>query len=221
MRDLLARLGLRHTKTGGRVQGRALDRPRLRSMILRRDPRVLVARRIERHSDLFMGVVIDCSGSMSSGDNIGRAKLFGVLLAEAVRGLPGVDARFFGFTDSVIYDCGTADRCAVPALETSGGNNDAAALAHAARVARSSRRSAKLLVMISDGLPTECSVDALRGLVRQLSTRGGMVCAQVALRPLEEEAFPHYVELLDEDPSDAVRRFGVTVARLVRRALGR
>ena len=64
----------------------------------------------------------------------------------------------------------------------SGGNNDAAALYHAATAARQSRRKAKVLVMISDGLPTECSIDALRSLVVNLTKRRNIVCAQVAVR---------------------------------------
>ena len=58
------------------------------------------------------------SGSMSAGQNIERAKKFGVMIAEAVRPLRGVDARFFGFTDSEIFDAGDAQACDVTALRT-------------------------------------------------------------------------------------------------------
>jgi hypothetical protein len=156
---------------------------------------------------------------MQTGENIEKAKLFGVLLAEAARGLDGIDVRLFGFTDQTIYDAGDAGRCAVHGLLAAGGNNDAAGLWHAAQAALTSRRKAKLLVMISDGLPTECSVAALRGLVRQLGVRLKMCCAQVAVRPLEEVCFPNYVLLEESDPGKSVRRFGAIVARLVRKAL--
>ena len=39
---------------------------------------------------------------------------------------------------------------------------------------------------MSDGLPTECTVAALRGLVRQLGQRERMVCAQVAVQALQD-----------------------------------
>jgi len=162
--------------------------------------------------------VIDCSGSMT-GDNIARAKRFGVLVAEAARGLPGVDARFFGFTDRVIYEAGDAQRCAVTSLSANGGNNDAAALDHVAQVAAKSQRRAKLLVMVSDGLPTECSVAALKGVVHQLSRRYAMCCAQVAVRELDERCFPHYVVLDDANLDLSVRRFGDLIGRLVGRAI--
>jgi hypothetical protein len=147
-----------------------------------------------------------------------RAHLFAALIAEAARGLQGIDARFFGFTDEVIYDAGTASQCAVAQLEPEGGNNDAAALWYVSRVALASRRSARLLVMISDGSPTECSVESLRTLVKKL-TAGGIACAQVAVQPIEEVCFPDYVLVDDADLSDAVGRFGRVVARLVRRVV--
>jgi hypothetical protein len=153
------------------------------------------------------------------GASMERAHAFGVLLAEAVRGLPGVDLRIWGFDDHVIFDAGDARRPAVTSLAPGGGNNDAAGLWHAARVAMTSPRKAKVLVMISDGLPTECSVAALRALVTRLTRRHHLSCAQVAVRPLEEQCFPQYVEIGDENLDAAVRRFGTIVASLVGRTL--
>ena len=219
LRAFLDDLGLRWQPQHARIQGRAIDRTRLRSLVTRNDPRILMAREPVRRTDLFLGTLIDCSGSMSVGDNIHRAQRFAMLIAEAVRPLPGVEARFFGFTDSTIYDAGDANDCGITGLEAGGGNNDAAALLHAANVAAASLKRAKLLVMISDGLPTECSVAALRGLVTTLTRRKGVVCAQVAVRKLEEECFPHYVVLDDEQPDHAVARFGRMIADLARRSL--
>src|SRR5262249_9611060 len=211
LRAMLDDLGLRWEPAKARTQGRALDRSRLRSLVTHGDPRILIARTPVRRTDLFLGTVIDCSGSMQLGQNIERARRFGVLVAEAVRPLPGVEARFFGFTSSAIYDAGSPDDCGVVALKADGGNNDAAALFHVASVAAASRRRARVLVMISDGLPTECSVAALRGLVRQLSRRRNIMCAQVAVRPLEAVCFPHYVVLADTQPDVA----GPSVSRVV------
>ena len=73
--------------------------------------------------------------------------------------------------------------------------------------------------MISDGLPTECSLPALRGLVTKLTKRKGIVCAQVAVRALEEVCFPHYVVLDDSQLDVAVARFGRMIGDLARRSL--
>jgi hypothetical protein len=219
MRRYLAELGLTLRPQRMRLSGKSFDRTRVQALTTRGDPRVLIAREHRIVTDLFLGIVIDCSGSMQTGENIEKAKRFGVLLAEAARGLEGIDVRVLGFTDSVIYDAGDSGRCAAHGLHAGGGNNDAAGLWHAAQAALGSRRKAKLLVMISDGLPTECSVAALRGLVKRLTLRFKMCCAQVAVRPLEEICFPNYVLLEESDPGKSVRRFGAVVARLVRKAL--
>jgi len=221
LRAFLDDLGLRWDPHHARLRGRALDRTRLRALVTRNDPRILVAREPTRRTDLFLGTIVDCSGSMQAGDNIQRARKFAILIAEAVRPLAGVEARFFGFTDSVIYDAGDSQTCDVTGLEAGGGNNDAAALLHAANVAAGSPKRARVLVMISDGLPTECSVAALRGLVTQLTRRRGLVCAQVAVRKLEEECFPHHVLLDDDEPDVAIARFGRMIADLARRSLAR
>jgi hypothetical protein len=212
-------LGLGLARDKGRLQGHHLDQTRIRNLVLKGDPRLMIARKMTRLTDLFLGVAIDCSGSMA-GNNLVRARTFGILLAEALSGQRGVDLRLFGFTDKVIYDAGDARRCAVESLESSDGNNDAAALWHVYRVARASRRKAKLLVMISDGLPTECTVVALKALVQRL-TRWGVCAAQVAVQPLSEICFPHYVLLNDENFDVAVRKFGEVVMRLVGAALGK
>jgi len=216
LRRFLETLGLSRVTLRRRTSGSAVDRAALPGAITRGDPRILIARRTVLRADLFLGVVIDCSGSMSVAGSMTRAQLFAALIAEAARGLDGIDARFFGFTDTVIYDAGTAERCAVAALDPDGGNNDAAALWYVSRVAMASRRSARLLVMISDGAPTECSVSALRALVSRL-TAGGIACAQVAVQPIQDVCFPDYVLVDDEDLSDAVARFGRVIARLVRK----
>ncbi len=219
LRAHLDDLGLRWEPMRARTQGRALDRTRLRALVTRNDPRILVARNPVRRTDLFLGTLIDCSGSMQAGNNIDRARRFAILVAEAVRALPGVEARFFGFTDSVIYDAGTAADCGVVALESNGGNNDAAALYHAANVAMASTKRARVLVMISDGLPTECSTVALKDLVTQLTRRRNIVCAQVAVRKLDEVCFPNYVVLDDSELDAAVAKFGRMIGDLARRSL--
>jgi len=142
--------------------------------------------------------------------------MFGVLVAEAVRDLPGVEARFFGFTHRTIFDAGDGGRCAVTSMKADGGNNDAAALYHAARVASASPRRTRVLVMISDGLPTECSTAALRALVKNLGRRG-YICAQVAVHPLEEICFPNYVLLDNKNLDQSVARFGELIMKLVSR----
>jgi hypothetical protein len=219
MRRFLEALGLTYEPQRMRVQGRRFDPTRTEALVLRGDPRILIARELRVNTDLFIGIVVDCSGSMHAQGRIEKAKHFGVLLSEAGRSVRGVDVRVFGFTDTVIYDAGDARHCGAHGLVADGGNNDAAALWYVAQVARASRRRAKLVVMISDGLPTECSVAALRGVVTRATTKMGICCAQIAVAKLAEVCFPHHVLLEGDDVGAAVRSFGGVVARLVRRAM--
>ncbi len=219
LRTFFEELGIQRAPVRFRTSGTRLDRARLSRLVLLSDPRVLTARQPRFDTDLFLGLLVDCSGSMQAVDNIIKARRFAVLVAEAAKGLPGIDVRVFGFTDSVLYDAGDARRCAAASLEAGGGNNDAGALLHLAEVAKHSRRRAKLLVMVSDGLPTDCSAQALTDLVKHLEKREHMVLAQVAVRPLEEQCFTHYVRLDEGDSNQVVRRFGETIARLVSKAL--
>jgi Mg-chelatase subunit ChlD len=219
LRHFLKKLGIGFEQQRLRLSGKSFDRTRARAVVLKGDPRMLIARELRVRTDLFIGVVVDCSGSMSHNGNIEKAKLFGTLLAESARNNPGVDVRLFGFTDKVVYDAGHANRCAVHALQAGGGNNDAAGLWHAALAAKASRRRAKLLVMVSDGAPTECTVTALRALVTRLTKRMKMCCAQVAVCPLEHQCFPNYILLDDANVEASVRRFGAVMAKLVQQAL--
>jgi len=220
LRRFFAGLGLTAEPVRPRLHGRLLDRTRLAALAARGEPRVMIARRFAPRTDLFIGVAIDCSGSMSEAERFPTAVVFGELLAEAVRGLAGIELRVIGFNDKQIFDAGTAAACAAHGLEVGGGNNDAAALWHLANLALASHRRNALLIMISDGLPTECSVAALRKLVTVLTRRFRMACAQVAVAPIEAVCFPTFLEVESLEITVAARQFGRLVARLVKRMPG-
>ena len=219
LRAYLENLGVQWVPQSGRLSGKRIDRSRLLPLVTRHDPRVLKIQERRQQTDLFLGVAIDCSGSMQYEENMDKARLCGVMLAEAVKNLRGLDLKIIGFTDCVIYDAGDAEHPAVSGLDAGGGNNDAAALWHLAQIAKLSRRKTRLLVMISDGLPTECSCEALRKLAEDLTRRERMCCAQLAVRPLEEILFPHYTVVQHDDLAATVRDFGKTIVRLVGTAM--
>lgn len=219
LREFLKDLGRSHQSDRFRISGARFDSSRAAALVLRSDPRVMMSRKLKRANDLFLAVLVDCSGSMD-GERLERAKLFATLVSEATRGMSGIDLRHFGFTHDTIFEAGDAVRCGVHGLHSSGGNNDAGALWHAAKAAFRSKRRAKVLVMISDGSPSDCSVAALRNLVHKLSHKHRMVCAQVAVAPLTDICFPYYVTLDPADWRESVRRFGTIIASLVTKALG-
>lgn len=214
LRAHLERVGIVEVSEPGCRRGRRVDLATARraGVVLR--PDVLVHRREEQRADLYITVLIDRSGSMS-GEKLERAKRFGMLLVEAARGIRGIDGHVCAF-DSATFDIlGDLRRHAIGALSAEGGNNDAAALATAVDLALASRRSRRAIVMISDGLPADCTLAALRDQVALATTRG-ILCAQVAVSPLPAIAFPHFVDLSSCQPDEAVDRFGRLLVELSR-----
>ena len=222
LRRFLGELGLGQAEAERSLVGRRADPAALRTLAINSDPHVLVGREDASGADLFLGLAIDCSSSMCAGDSMDRAISFGVLLLEAAKGLPGLSCRAMGFDDSILYDLGGPGSTSVAGLTPGGGNNDAAALLHLAHLAELSRKSRKFLIMISDGYPTACSLEALRTLVRLLGQRYRLVCAQVAVAGMDEErsAFPHFTDLSRAARSTSVRQFGRLLQRLVARQCG-
>lgn len=211
VRRILARLSRAPELVGGRLAGHRIDRRALRTRIPLRDPRLVAAWNASVRRPVGLGVLIDCSGSME-GPPFTWAVEFGRLLAQTAAGLHGMEARFWGFNHDTIYDAGTAGSCGVASLRAEGGNNDAAALLHAARQLPEGQGS--MLVMVSDGSPTACSVPALRALVRRLE-RDGYACVHVALRrcPDSENCFRRTLWANDQRPVEALGRLGTLIER--------
>ena len=85
-RRFLEALGVTLEPARFRLRGRRFDAARALAVVTRGDPRMLVAREPRIRTDLYLGVIIDCSGSMQTRDNIEKARLFGIRLAEAAKG---------------------------------------------------------------------------------------------------------------------------------------
>jgi uncharacterized protein YegL len=213
LRMYLERLGSTTIEEFAVRRGSRLDILQARKIVFRPTANLLVHVRDEYRPDLYLGVLIDRSGSMD-GEKIKRAKAFAILLAESARGLPGISGHVNAFDDDTFYQLGDFRHCAVAALESDGGNNDAGALHKAAKLALRSGKKHRLIVMISDGSPTECTVEALKALVHKLTRQYGIVCAQVAVETMEAIAFPHFVDLSQYPLDEAVSRFGRLLMRL-------
>jgi hypothetical protein len=222
LRADLAVLGSALADLPGHRTGRRLDPSRGVRLATLRDPAVLVGLEERPAPDLFVGLAIDASGSMMTGDRMERAQAFAVLLLEAVRRLDGLGAQAIAFTDAAIMDLGGPGRTSVASLEPGGGNNDAAALAHLGHLALASGYARRVLVMISDGFPSECSLASLSALVRLLTRLHRCACVQVAVAELEADrvAFPHFVDLTRHSFDGAVMAFGRMLRRLVWREFG-
>jgi len=215
MRTFFAHLAMRQTDEYGHRKGHRLDVARARTSLVKRELNVLVGAREEFLPDAYVGILIDRSGSMR-GEKLELATAFGALVAESLRALPGLAGHVNAFDGDTFYRLGDFRRSAVASLTADDGNNDSGGLARAAELALASRKHNKLLVMISDGSPAECTFESLKNLVERLSHNHGIVCAQVAVEHLEEIAFPHYIDLSRCLLEEAVFRFGTMLMRLTR-----
>jgi hypothetical protein len=165
-------------------------------------------------ASVHIEVGIDCSGSMA-GQHIELAKRFGLLIEESVRGVRGITAHFWGFTDRTIYDCGTPGQSRVSGLRANGGNNDSAMLWHMYQSAASSGKELRILLMVSDGNPTECSWGSLHNLVCRLEM-AGFVPVQIAVSTITNPAFERYfVDLVGQPMASAIIEFGRLLLSLV------
>ncbi len=207
LRGYLERLGTRWIDEHAARRGRRLDLARARAAIHTRSPNMLIFTKEVQQPNAYMGILIDRSGSMT-GNEIGLAKSFATLLAESARGLRGIDGHINAFDHNTFYRLGDFQRHAVGALSAGGGNNDAGGLQRAADLALRSGRRNKLLIMVSDGSPTACSVESLKALVHALHRDYQISCVQVGVSAIDHVAFPRFVDVSSYSFDEAVARFG-------------
>jgi HEAT repeat protein len=216
LRPYLERLGRREIEEFASLRGQRLDVAQARRVIYSRRPNLLVSAREVSSADTYLGILIDSSGSMAGG-KIERAKAFGTLLAESAKGIRGIEGHVNAFDNDTFYLLGDFRRHTTASLRAGGGNNDSGALARAADLALASAMRRKILIMISDGSPAECTFESLKYLVDRLTRRWGIICAQVAVEKLPAIAFPHYVDLSAYPLPEAVTRFGRLIIQLTGR----
>ena len=195
-------------------RGRRLDVAAVRRTAFRPDINILVHADEIHAPNAYIGLLIDRSGSMAQDGKIELARRFGVLLAEAAKGIPGLAGHVNAFDHATLYDLGGFSHNAIARLEPGGGNNDAGGLQRAAELALASGKQRRLVILASDGSPTECTVTALRGLVENLHRRHGVRCVQIALAPLEHATFPHYVDVSALPMAQAVKLFARMLIRI-------
>ena len=215
LRAYLERLGRQTVEEYASSRGRRVDVAQVRKAAFIPRPNLLVFPRDEIAPDAYIGILIDRSGSMR-GEKLERAKAFGALVAESARGLRGIDGHVNAFDGDTFHVLGGFERNAIASLTADEGNNDAGGLARSAEMALRSCKRNKLLIMVSDGSPSECTLDSLKNLVAHLTRNCGIVCAQAAVDEMEGIAFPHYVDLSQYSFDEAVARFGNLLMELTR-----
>jgi len=145
---------------------------------------------------------------------LGRARSLAVLLAECLRECPNVESVFVGYNQGV-YPCGDHDDHAIGSLVPSGKTNESAALSHLRGHFHSPRRR-KLVLVLSDGLPTDCSVTSVCHLVRSLEKEAGVRFVYGALSGVEHPAYRRRVDLTGAIGPGLVRGLGKVLGAMLR-----
>ncbi len=212
LRDSLRRCGYKTVDRDNQAEGFDLiDELELAAL---GETDIFVGDREKRKASLHVHVVIDCSDSqkdktavLSAGEKFLRSRVMGLAFEEAVQGKRGISARFWGFNDDTIFDCGGVGEGRLSGLKITGGNNDAAALFHVSQNAPNDK-SLTVVVMISDSQPADCSWRALRDLGWEL-TRRGIVVIQLSTEPCEDPAlYWHFVDLHSQGLVEAATYVG-------------
>ena len=102
----------------------------------------------------------------------------------------------------------------ISGLVCHGGNNDAAMLWHMSQSAAKSGKDVKILLMLSDGMPADCSWRSLHSLVLQLEQEG-MIPWNFGLDTIDTPAFERFfTDLVGQSQEEAVITMGETLASL-------
>jgi Mg-chelatase subunit ChlD len=170
----------------------------------------------EQHAEVLVGVLIDTSDSMNTNGRLDRAKRLAALLADCLQECPDVESVFLGYNQNV-YLCGDHEVYSIGSLEGAGKTNEAAALDYLRENYLDAPRRRKVVIVLSDGLPTACSVESVRWVVRTLEKEQGVRCLHAALSAEEHPAYGRRTSLAGEIDHALVRALGRTISALLRR----
>ena len=169
---------------------------------------------LEEYSQVHISVLIDTSASMNTDQRIGRAKALATLLAACFEECLNLESLFVGYNQS-IYRCGTHWDHAVNSLAPKGKTNEAAALDYVQKEVGMLSRPMRIVIVLSDGLPTSCSVASVRHLVQQMEKRGEYRFLYGALSDEPHPAYKNRVSLKGEMDRQKIIAFGSALYRLL------
>ncbi len=155
---------------------------------------------IEQHRDVLLAVLIDTSASMQTDDRLPRARRLAALLAGCLTDCPHVETVFLAYNQNV-YRCGDHDEPALTGLAPAGKTNEAGALDYLREHHLARPRRRRGVVVLSEELPPECSMESVRWLVRTLEKELGARFLYGALSGSDHPAYRRRVDLTgDLDP---------------------
>jgi hypothetical protein len=110
------------------------------------------------------------------------------ILGECFKECANIETLFFGYNQN-IYLCGDHNQHSVNSLAPLGKTNEAAALEYVMNQAARIPRPVKLVVVLTDGLPTSCSVKSCQQMVSVMEKKHGFRFLYLGL---SDEPHPAY-----------------------------
>lgn len=137
-----------------------------------------------KESDLAFGIILDVSGSMY-GDGIKNGRTTMIVLHETLKALNinhsiithtsdrhhnSIIDRYQSFKEDKTFNCNK--NYALANIKSHGGNCDSGALYYMEQAMRRVKNKDKIVVIFSDGEPTECTGTELKDQVRHMEKNG-------------------------------------------------
>jgi hypothetical protein len=151
---------------------------------------------------------------MQTDKRLDRALLLATLLAECLQDCPDVESVFLGFNQN-IYLCGDHDQHSLGSLHPAGKTNEAAALQYLRENCLMEPRRRKVVVVLSDGLPTACSQESVCALVRSLENDAGVRLMHVGFSSEQHPAYRRQITLAGACELAEIHRLGRMLGSLL------
>ncbi len=197
--------------------GHRMQSTSLQKFAIYRELRLFADQRFEArpwYQDVHLSVLVDTSASMNNEGRLERAKDVAALLSECLRDCEGLESLFIGFNQN-IYLCGDHEENSIASLAGVGKTNEAAALEFVRVRCASSPRRRRIVLVLSDGLPTVCSVESVRWLVQDMERKHGFRFLSCALSKERHPAYSLRADLAGPLTPGALSSFGRCLQRLL------
>jgi hypothetical protein len=199
--------------------GTRLMNSAVKKYLLYRERRIFRDNRVDDlldFKDTHLSVLIDTSASMKTEGRLDKARTIATTLAVCLDECPNIESAFFGYNNS-LYLCGSHGQgLSVGGLQPNGKTNEAAALDFIHREFSTIPSRNKIVIVLSDGQPTSCSVDSVSAVVERMAKRDGFQFVCVMLGPEQHPAYRNTVKIDGTLDRAAIISFGQSLATVLK-----
>ena len=190
--------------------GKSMMNSAVKNFIIYGEPQIFRNFKVEdkeEYSDVHISILLDTSASMQTDERMKHAQILGALFAECLTDCPGISTDFYAYNQN-LYLCGDHENYSIAQLEPSGKTNEAAALHHIQKDLEAIARPIKILIVVTDGLPTACSVEAVKWQVAEMEHQGHIQCIACIFSKEEHPAYRYPIDFSSGITRASVMKLG-------------